>query len=287
MYFLFQFLTYNYIYFINVLILIWPQWLCFDWSMGCIPLIETILDVRILLIILFWILGLFVSYKVIKDRNKLNCLALCLIIIPFIPASNLLFRVGFVIAERVLFIPSVGLCLLVANGWNKLKIKLPYAKVYLAIGYWLLICAYGLRTNQRAKQWLSEKNLFLSALDVCSTNAKVHYNIAKVSADEENFAKAELEYRIALKLYPRYDQAMNNLANLLRSYNQLEEAEKLLRQAIEIRPDFAAAWMNLGIVLATLGKDNEAEKCYKEALSHRNKYSDCYYNLGNLVRITI
>ncbi|GIY68310.1 dolichyl-phosphate-mannose--protein mannosyltransferase [Caerostris extrusa] len=61
------------------------------------------------------------------------------------------------------------------------------------------------------------------------------------------------------RLNPLYDQAMNNLANILKDQGNLVEAEELLFSAIKIRPDFAAAWMNLG-----------------------KRYPDCYYNLGNL-----
>lgn len=43
-------------------------------------------------------------------------LGLCITILPFLPASNLFFTVGFVLAERVLYIPSIGFCILVAMG---------------------------------------------------------------------------------------------------------------------------------------------------------------------------
>lgn len=36
----------------------------------------------------------------------------------FIPASNLFFYVGFVVAERVLYVPSMGFCLLVGLGFD-------------------------------------------------------------------------------------------------------------------------------------------------------------------------
>ena len=39
-----------------------------------------------------------------------------MIVVPFLPASNVFFRVGFVVAERVLYLPSAGYCLLVAVG---------------------------------------------------------------------------------------------------------------------------------------------------------------------------
>lgn len=42
----------------------------------------------------------------------LACVALT--VVPFLPACNLLAPVGFVLAERVLYLPSVGVCLLAA-----------------------------------------------------------------------------------------------------------------------------------------------------------------------------
>ena len=42
-------------------------------------------------------------------------------VLPFIPASNLFFPVGFVVAERILYTPSFGFCLLVALGFQVLK----------------------------------------------------------------------------------------------------------------------------------------------------------------------
>jgi len=56
-------------------------------------------------------------------------MSLVLLVVPFLPASNLFFRVGFVVAERVLYLPSAGYCLLVALGvsvlaryrWRKVR----------------------------------------------------------------------------------------------------------------------------------------------------------------------
>lgn len=47
-------------------------------------------------------------------------LAISLIVVPYLPAANILFPVGFVIAERILYLPSAGYCLLIAININKL-----------------------------------------------------------------------------------------------------------------------------------------------------------------------
>lgn len=92
-----------------------------------------------------------------------------------------------------------------------------------------------MRSILRNVDWLTEERLFVSALDVCPLNAKVHYNIAKVAGDNNNRDLALIEYKRAIQLNPNYEQAMNNLANLLREDKKFEEAEALLRKAISVR----------------------------------------------------
>lgn len=63
-------LNYNYIYSLNAWLLICPVWLCFDWSMGCIPLI-TDYDRRIFMIIIFWLIFLaLITYIFISSKDK-------------------------------------------------------------------------------------------------------------------------------------------------------------------------------------------------------------------------
>lgn len=61
----------------------------------------------------------------LKGMSKMSSsavilIALALIALPFLPATNIFFYVGFVVAERILYLPSVGYCLLVAVGFSKL-----------------------------------------------------------------------------------------------------------------------------------------------------------------------
>lgn len=68
---------------------------------------------------------------VLHLTSRLVAMSVVLLVVPFIPASNLFFRVGFVVAERVLYLPSAGYCLLVALGvsllarhcWRKVRWK--------------------------------------------------------------------------------------------------------------------------------------------------------------------
>lgn len=282
---LFRALNYNYLYSINSWLLVNPWWLCFDWSMGCIPVIESLSDWRIVVVIVFWIILaslLFTSLNGILNQQKRNItMALAFLIIPFLPATNLFFRVGFVIAERALYLPTAGFCIIVVTGVSKLCQDKDKREIIRYCIYYLVLM-FVIRSVHRSDQWRQEMPLFLSGAKVCSLNAKVHYNIAKLNGDKGNADIAIEKYRLAIELNEEYDQAMNNLGNILKEKGDLKEAEKLLLKAVNIRDDFAAAWMNLGIVQASLHKNNSAEKSYYTALKHRKRYPDCYYNLGNM-----
>ncbi|XP_055726913.1 protein O-mannosyl-transferase TMTC4 isoform X2 [Salvelinus fontinalis] len=278
--------NYNYYYSLNAWVLLCPWWLCFDWSMGCVPLIKSAFDWRTAWLLLLWcfLIGLISQALCSQDgqRRRTLTLGLVLLVVPFLPACNIFFRVGFVIAERVLYLSSAGYCLLLAYALGHCCGRWSRHKGLLRASLLALLCVYVARSALRSHQWRSEQSLFTSALSVCPLNAKVHYNVGKNLADRGNTSAAIRYYREAVRLHPTYVHAMNNLGNILKERNELVEAEELLAKAVLIQPDFAAAWMNLGIVQNSLKKYKEAEQSYWNAIQFRKKYPDCYYNLGRL-----
>ena len=63
--------------------------------------------------------------------------SLLFMILPFVPASNILQTVGFVAAERTLYIPSIGWSVLVAVGWGRLlarvKARVPHCSLWTRV----------------------------------------------------------------------------------------------------------------------------------------------------------
>lgn len=104
----------------------------------------------------------------LPSTENIVVLSLSLLIVPFIPATNLFFYVGFVIAERVLYIPSMGFCLLITVGTRALYIKTQkrFLKNLIFFATFALILLYGLKTFVRNGDWQNEEMLYKSGIKV-------------------------------------------------------------------------------------------------------------------------
>ncbi|KAK5606987.1 Protein O-mannosyl-transferase tmtc1 [Crenichthys baileyi] len=100
------------------------------------------------------------------------------LVFPFIPASNLFFRVGFVVAERVLYMPSMGYCILVSHGLGRLcSVAGRWGTTLLSVCMLLLILLFSWKTVQQNTVWLSREALFRRVLE------NVHQNDLFTSID--------------------------------------------------------------------------------------------------------
>ena len=91
--------------------LIFPFNLSYDWGWPCVKHITTLTDFRNLGTLLEVMSILCICWYSLKNRNAVLLWSLALTIIRYVPASNLFFPVGTIVAERLLFLPSMGFCL--------------------------------------------------------------------------------------------------------------------------------------------------------------------------------
>lgn len=102
-------LTFLYLAAFNWWILLCPVTLSHDWQMGSIPLMLSLSDLRNMLTLIAFLGLIFLACRGIMDlesqRQTPLVLGFLLLTLPFLPASNLVITVGFVVAERILYIP--------------------------------------------------------------------------------------------------------------------------------------------------------------------------------------
>lgn len=134
-------------------------------------------------------------------------IAIAFLVVPFLPSSHLI-SVGFVVADRVLYIPSLGFCLLIAFGIQSILPK--YAKIVRFL-YVMLLTIFIIRSNERAIDWQNNLYLFTSAIRVVPNNAKIYYNLGQIMASNGDYNKS-LEFNlIANDLNPNNVGVRTNL----------------------------------------------------------------------------
>ncbi len=232
--------TFAYLVAVNAALLLAPSELCCDWTMGTIPLVRGLADPRNLATIFAFavILHLGLSALFGADRRDRRALvgALSLICLPFLPASNLFFPVGFVVAERVLYLPSMGFCLLVAYGFGALQRQFSakqQVKQMLHCALVILLATHAAKTFVRNADWRDELSVFKSGLKVNGGNAKL----------------------------------FNNVGHALEGEAKYSEALAYFQRAVHVQPDDVGAHINVGRTYVNLGRASEAEAAYKRAKS--------------------
>ncbi|NXD82159.1 TMTC1 protein, partial [Halcyon senegalensis] len=283
-YLLTRFLTYSYLLAFNAWLLLAPITLCYDWQVGSIPLIESIWDARnlatVFLVLVMTLLSLHCIAAFKKLEHKEVLVGLLFLIFPFIPASNLFFRVGFVVAERVLYMPSMGYCILFVHGLKKLSIWLNKWRITVLTLFALLLLLFSWKTVKQNEIWLSRESLFSSGVKTLPHNAKVHYNYANFLKDQGRNIEAIYHYKTALKLYPRHASALNNLGTLTKD---VVEAKDYYRRALQLNPQHNRALFNLGNLLKSQGKKEEAVILLRDSIKYGPEFADAYSSLASLL----
>ncbi|XP_038834250.1 protein O-mannosyl-transferase TMTC1-like [Salvelinus namaycush] len=279
-----RFLTYCYLLAFNAWLLLSPAVLCYDWQVGSIPLVESLWDTRNVAALLLGVVMVALCLHCVMSLQRLESrevlLGVLFLVCPFIPASNLFFRVGFVVAERVLYMPSMGYCILVAHGLGRLcSVVGRWGTTALTVSTLLLLLLFSWKTVQQNDIWLSREALFRSGIQTLPHNAKVHYNYANFLKDRGRHQEAIHHYKTALRLYPRHASAMNNLGTLTR---HPEDAEHYYRTALDTNPQHNRALFNLGNLLKSQGKKEEAEALLRDSIRFGPHFADAYSSLASL-----
>lgn len=163
-----------------------------------------------------------------SQSHALVGFSLAIMIITFLPASNLFFLVGFVVAERVLFLPSMGFCILIAVGATKLinYFDRPFYQRAIKAAIVFLLFSYSIKTVKRNEKWLSGHSLYIEALKLNQHDGLMYSNLG-YSFENTNPQLAEQAHKIAVQMSPNYSQPFRNYGALLMRQGRYAQAEQV------------------------------------------------------------
>ena len=225
-------LNWMYLCFVNSWLLLNPSRLSADWRFGAIPKITSVTDpLNLLTLATFAVVTILAVYCLRGNgqKQKMVLFGLSLLVLPYIPASNLFFPVGFVIAERVLYLPSMGFSFLVGFGlWyviRKAKIKFLQSLICFLI-LCFLVCQ-AMKVLQRNRDWRSNFTIYSAGAKFNPNNGVMLTNLGIEYAHMKNYTHAEYLYRTAIEVAPEHSRGYANLGGLMEGLKRYDEAEKV------------------------------------------------------------
>ena len=281
-------------------LLLWPATLSADYSFDCVPAVTELTDTRNLAAAALYAgLGWLGLASLMAHRTS-SCAAaddaakgtadgaawraagraLVVLLLPMIPASHALLGIGTLIAERLLYIPSVGYCLLlgvaasaamrptVAVDADAQKARGRALADARSSHHWTragvvlaLLCAAGLgcaRTRTRNLDWSNSDSITNATARACPGSAKAMLSLGTMHLQRKEHEHAHRAFRAALRIHPTYCDALHWLGRLAFMEGRLHDAEPLLHAALEINVGHPEANLFAALCAARRNDDGAA-----------------------------
>ena len=111
-------------------------------------------------------------------------------------------------------------------------------------------------------------------------NALVHYGLAMLYQQQQNFDLAEREFRSALKADPANPGILSDLGTMLFQKKDFPGAMNVLSRAVVLRPNMVQALYMLARTYEEQGFTDRAKKLYARVLVQNPHHPDALYKMG-------
>jgi tetratricopeptide (TPR) repeat protein len=221
-------------------------------------------------------------------RAPLVAFAVCWYALNYLPVSNVVPLTQWLIAERFLYVPSVGFLLLVALGLEQLfEGELPFlgpkashrAATGIAVA---LMAVYGVVTVRQNEVWLNSKSLWEHTLKYNDRSYRGLYGYGlEVSKEEGGAEEAERYYRESMEVHPSYPEPYYALGLLLLNEKRYDEAIKYAERYAELDKHDPEPYIVIGNALFFQRDYKGAADAYRKAVERKPEHANALYNLAN------
>lgn len=212
--------------------------------------------------------------------------------------SNVLMLIGTNYAERLLFVPSLGWCIVVAVLLDRLAAKVSpssgNATVPLALTA-LVVLGFSTLTLARNQDWHDETRLFSTDLKKAPRSAHLRFYVGNHMSAEDYLetlpdsaaikaaiVEAIAQLDTAIAIWEPYPDAWQRRAYNKYVLNNYPAAEKDFIRALEINPTNPVAHNNYGNLLFNTRRYQEAQQHLEKAVKYNPRYSHAWNNLGSI-----
>lgn len=261
-------------------LLVWPVNLC---AFYVSPVYTSFSSARVILPAL-GLVGLIVALPFIYKRSRGISFAICIFFITLLPVSNLV-PLKALVAERFLYLPAIGFCLMIAILLERLaRVHSVISNINarrLAIGIAaILVIFYSARTMMRNEDWKTPTTITNSILKLDPLNPWALTALGVAYSDHAQYEMAIAPLVKAIKIAPEYFAPKNVLGFCYTELGRYDEAVKVLNDALKIKPNHLEALSSMGVAMAQLKRYQDAIGYFERAIKSDPSFIDGYINLA-------
>ena len=234
-----------------------PVTLVFDYSYNTIPNVSFSNPVAILSLVVF-AFGFIYSMRSLSQRS-IAAFGILFFLGTVSLVSNVFFLIEATMAERFIYTPSLGLCILIgvmANTILMKKTKKPettlttstLTKNALFIPSLVVLLLFAGRTYSRNQNWKSNYTLLTHDVEISPNSARIRYALGSTLLVEKALVSPE---------------------GSTERTNFLDRAIVELTKGVTILPNYNDAWYNLGVAYKEKKEAKNAIACFEKARSYK------------------
>jgi len=206
-------------------------------------------------------------------------------------------------AERFMYIPSLGFCIVLAHFLIRLtkteSVKSGFKNLsgFFALNKRLFFFVfvigllYSFKTISRSKDWKDNLTIFSHDVKISPNSATANQILgsaltvsALTSPDKQNqatvFSTAKKYLKRSLEIYPDYYAPLSHLGVIYMYEKNPDSAYYYLQKGMVLMPDDIDLNYNFGTLLFNLKKYDEAIKVLNHTVELNPRYENAYYNLA-------
>lgn len=273
--------------------------------MDAVPLVESVADLRLLLPCAAYLAFVQLACQAVlflRVRSPSHRLAAegpalgaAIFVLSFLPMTNLLFPIGTLVAERLLYTPSLGILIMAVSmvhlqvggkhsfrTWRRAtKYIGSLAVLVCALVAWWLLC------YRRVLDWRSVEQLTLVDGLRQLRSSRTQFNLANIYLSSGRFDEALLAYQRSIATDPeeRDSMPLYHAGQILLFRQQYLEAEVYLHKAVSgyfspLTLHEEEVWHDYGLALWHTGKAAESVQNFQNALITNPAFPKGYNNLA-------
>ncbi|MBK6940587.1 MAG: DUF1736 domain-containing protein [Planctomycetes bacterium] len=202
-----------------VLLFLWPASLSADYSFNQLPIARSLAEPGAFVSFLLCALMTVAGFIALKRRAALG-FGLLAFLFAFGPVSNIPVPIGTIFGERLLYLPSVGLCIALAVVFDQIGRALGARNEALRAAtrgvFIVLVVVAGIRTSNRNAFYSSNEVLYSNMPETAPESSRGYFQRAEYERGrpkkERNLNIAIADYKESIRIWPEFLYAYHQLA---------------------------------------------------------------------------